>query len=267
MAVISHTSRSGTVWALAGRPRFAGTVAGTSFLGGRPRRFFGGSELGSAGVASAAWSSGGRPRRRPGSSPVAGGSGAGGAGAGAGAGGAAGAGFGSTRRAVSTASRSGSCRGTGAGGGGTGRGGRGGGACATGAFRAFWALELALRRLVPGRCGGGGVPAGAVFSTPPGEGASLLAKASRTPRSAFLPGRQRCWFTPHIAMLMRLWGSRWLGSPAVSAAHCTAITSVRLFAELKRFRSLFSPSMCLWSPPACLPKRLAVMMIVALRSC
>ena len=147
------------------------------------------------------------------------------------------------------------------------RGGRGGGACATGAFRAFWALELALRRLVPGRCGGGGVPAGAVFSTPPGEGASLLAKASRTPRSAFLPGRQRCWFTPHIAMLMRLWGSRWLGSPAVSAAHCTAITSVRLFAELKRFRSLFSPSMCLWSPPACLPKRLAVMMIVALRSC
>ena len=210
---------------------------------------------------------GGRPRRRPGSVPVAGGSGAGGAGAGAGAGGAAGAGSGSTRRACSVSSRSASRCGTGAGGCGTGRGGGGGGGAGAGAGRAFWALEPVLRRLMPGRGGCGGVPAGAVFSAPPGEGASLLTKSSRTPRSAFLAGRQRCWFAHPIALLIRARGSRSLGSPAVSAAYCTEVTSFMLFAELKRSRSLFSPSTCLWGPPACLPKSLRAMMIVALRLC
>ena len=174
---------------------------------------------------------GGRPRRRPGSVPVAGGSGAGGAGAGAGAGGAAGAGSGSTRRARSVSSRSASRCGTGAGGGGTGRGGGGGGGAGAGAGRAFWALEPALRRLVPGRGGCGGVPAGAVFSAPPGEGASSRTKSSRTPRSCTRAGRQRLVSVPPIARHAR---DRWLsfgGSPSCTTEVCTAKTSLSLVAS------------------------------------
>ena len=91
---------------------------------------------------------------------------------------------------------------------------------------------------MPGRCGGGGVPAGAVFSTPPGEGASLLAEASRRLAVRFFRGASALVHATH-RNVDAIVGSRG-GSEARPSALRTALRSHQsgCSAELKRFREL-----------------------------